>query len=705
MIKKLAKVLLGLILLLIIAAVLLLLTVNTEKNKAAIQAAVLSKTGYELTVAGDMGIQFFPSIGLTLNDVRLKNPTSPLELASTSALLLQVDLQALIDGQILIREFSSNDFHLNYHVDISGRSNWDIETSNGKPSTSGDAPQQGLPSSSESNTTADNTELVAVSFERLQLEDASIDIQDLSQGVRYSINNLDIVSTDTNIKGRPFKLEVNFDFLNNGMKKPMAMGFKSDVSADLDSSKISLHNINFNLTPMLVKGNVEISDFNNAVSYQGSLTSNNFDVKGLLQTIGLSEVKEDFIAANPMAVETQTPPLNFQFNFIGDKLGIEIPAFLVEIADTKIESKATVRFATDLAPTNISYEVVSNPIDLSPFIIGREQKQSGASYSTTTNPAIIPAAATDYVSATNNSSAADDVEIPAELLSSFNIIGSIAIESILVNELGFTNINVFTNVEDEVLDIEIQPISAFAGTMQGNIRLDGLKEIASLNSQLLIEQVDIVKLAPKASQLGFLTGNVDANIDYSATGNTVKAMQDSINGSADFAITENSIDISVIKQVFTAISALSPNGGTIEQWPDIIRFAELNGHILLENGISEGQQIQLRMDNFDLSGTGGINLDQGDFDYDLLFTILGKPALQTIKVDDLYHDVSWPVKCSAAFDDDASQYCRPDFTQVREIFSQIGTNAVKNQLEEIISEEVPEEIRSGVRGLLRSILN
>ena len=82
------------------------MSVNTDQNKAAIQAAVLSSTGYELTIAGDMDIAFFPSVSLTLNDVRLKNPASPQELASTTAALLQVDLRALISGEIFIRELS-----------------------------------------------------------------------------------------------------------------------------------------------------------------------------------------------------------------------------------------------------------------------------------------------------------------------------------------------------------------------------------------------------------------------------------------------------------------------------------------------------------------------------------------------------------------------------------------------------------------------
>jgi len=141
MIKKLARLLLGLILLSIVAGVILLFSVNTEQNKAAIQAAVLSSTGYELTIAGDMDIAFFPSVGLTLNDVRLKNPTSPQELASTTAALLEVDLRALIGGEIFIRELSTDDFHINYYIDAQGKSNWDVQTATDNAATNPTATQ------------------------------------------------------------------------------------------------------------------------------------------------------------------------------------------------------------------------------------------------------------------------------------------------------------------------------------------------------------------------------------------------------------------------------------------------------------------------------------------------------------------------------------------------------------------------------------
>ena len=116
-----------------------------------------------------------------------------------------------------------------------------------------------------------------------------------------------------------------------------------------------------------------------------------------------------------------------------------------------------------------------------------------------------------------------------------------------------------------------------------------------------------------------------------------------------------------------------------------------------------GHQIKLRLDNFDISGTGGIDLAAGSFNYDLLFTVLGSPFLQTIPINERYHAVSWPVRCDARFDDPINQYCRPDLAQVREIFTQLSNNALQNRLDEVVTDQAPEALQDSTRDLLRSL--
>ncbi len=708
MIKKLARLLLGLILLSILAGAFLLLSVNTDQNKAAIQAAVLSNTGYELTIAGDLDIAFFPSIGLTLNDVRLKNPASPQELASTTAALLLVDLRALIGGEIFIRELSTDDLHINYYVDTEGKSNWDIDANTGGSSTAPPVAQAAASMAeqqSSSSSPDSNSDIVSVSFERLRIDNASIDIQDLSQGSRYSVSNLNLLSLNTNIEGEPFEVVADFIFLNNGMSKPVTMGFRSDIAADVNAGNFDIQNIRFNVTPLLVQGEMHLRGLNDRLSYDGSLNSNDFDMLALLQTFGIRESVGELDAASSLLSATTAPQANFELRFSGDEFGIVMPELVAQIADSTIEMESDIRFATDFSPMNISYEIVGSQLDISPFLAAEDSEVSDVlvADSPTAEDSITEIEPNDVVSPAPASVV--ETPIPSEMLNSINLLGSIAFESVVANDLLFTGIHIFTNIEDGVLDIELQPVETYEGTVAGNLRLDARSAPTAMSTQIAISQLNLVELAPSVSRLNSVTGNLDVEVDLTASGQTTNALMNSLNGSATFAITQNSVDIGVIKQVFTAISALSPTGGTIEQWPDVIRFAQLGGFILLNNGLSENQRVNLRMDNFDISGTGGIDLQQQDFDYDLEFTILGEPYLQTIQVDELYHDVSWPIECAAVFDDNVNQYCRPDFTRVREIFTQLGTNAVRERLDEVITDQLPPEVRDGARGLLRNLLN
>ncbi|MBT3531759.1 MAG: AsmA family protein [Gammaproteobacteria bacterium] len=683
--KTFLKVLAAFVVLLIISGALLVRSVNSDSNKDAIREAVLVTTGYELTIAGDMDIDFFPSLGLVLNDVRLKNPAYPQELASTSAATLKIDLGSIIGGDFIVQELSTDDFYINYFIDASGNNIWEVDQNAETEEISSveSILTRRIENSFPEETANSNDELSTLSFERLRISNASADIQDLSTNTNFRIRNLDLDSRDSNLDGRPFDIDLTFDFLNNGMSEALPIGLSSNIVADINNDNITMSEVKFNVTPMLIQGDVAIENFVEAIAVTGNLQSNDFDIGGLLETLNFTENNDEFISSNL----NSTPLLRFGLNFSANENELSVPSISASLGDASIEGDASVRFATDFLPANISYDIRSTTIDLSPFI-----NEDEASINSETE-------------ATGEPSVVVETELPLDFLNTVNLIGSISIESLIANQFQLQDINIFTNVEDGLLDIEIQPIQAYDGNIQGNVRIDARRDEAELTSQLSINQVDLTDLVPEVSRFNSVTGRLNLEVDYTASGNTTSALMNSISGSTGFEITENSVDIGVIKQVFTAIAALSPGGDAIQQWPDVIQFAEFAGYILMEEGIKEGQQVKLRMDNFDITGTGGIDIDAGNFNYDLLFTVLGEPYAQTIQIDELYHDVSWPVQCSAAFSEDVSQYCGPDFTQVRTIFSQIGGNAIRSRLNEVLTDQLPTELQDSARGLLRNLFD
>ena len=701
MIRNLLRVLLIAAILLVLAFVGLIFLVNPNQYRGAIELAVFDSTGYELIIAGDLNLRFSPYIGLTLQDVRLRNPALPQELASTSEVALRVDPGLLLRGELLISEFRADDFHINYFTDSAANNNWELQAA----PTAGDSSAGSVPGSPAStiSTAADSSSRsnIRTSFESILINNASIDIQDLSSGTRHNINDLNLEARNANLDGQIFPLELDFTFLNNGISEPLAMGLRSNIAFNQSAGTLDLSDINYNLTPVLLQGQITVTGLNDALRYEGTIESNQFAIGDLLQTLNPASADADL-----PSVSSQ-PPIVLAMTFSSDQSQITIPALTASLGSTTMQADANIRLATDFEPMSISYELTSNALDLTPFMTSAETAL--AADQPVPDLAIADDADTTPLTPDQSPGAASaqpvTTALPLELLNSFNLLGSISIESITANDMRFDDITVFTNLEDGVLDIESQPVSAFNGTILGNMRLDARGGNGDLTTQVTINQLDLGTITPTIPRLNFVAGRLNVEANYNARGTTTSELLSSLSGTTQFAVTGNSVDIGVIKQVFTAISALSTTGEAIQQWPDVISFQELTGYILLENGITENQQVKLRMDNFDVTGTGGLDLVTETFDYDLLFTVLGEPFVQTIQIGPRYHDISWPVRCSSAFQDNVTRYCRPDFAEVRQLFIQMGTNEVRRRLDDVVNDQVPEQLQDGARGLLRNIFN
>ena len=162
----------------------------------------------------------------------------------------------------------------------------------------------------------------------------------------------------------------------------------------------------------------------------------------------------------------------------------------------------------------------------------------------------------------------------------------------------------------------------------------------------------------------------------------------SIDGATQLQVEDSSVDITMIKEVFTAISVLNPEGNIAAQWPDVVRFTDAELLLMFNDGLAANQEVSLRLDNLDINGSGGLNLTEGAFDYRMNVTMLDEPATQSIPVQEKYQNIAWPVRCEAEFTDAALQYCRPDLQEVRDVFADMARNAIEERATEAVTEQV-----------------
>lgn len=269
-----------------------------------------------------------------------------------------------------------------------------------------------------------------------------------------------------------------------------------------------------------------------------------------------------------------------------------------------------------------------------------------------------------------------------------------------------SDINAQLSVRNGRLSLNLRPAGFYAGQVTAAVNFDTRQTPPSLTSIFSLQNMDIAQLASSVPAAAFAEGKLNLESFHTMQGSTTRQLLDTINGSTSFSVNDTAIDIGIVKQLFSAISVLSPAGsGDLAQlWPDVVRFASAEGSLSFTQGIAQNQQFTLQLDNFEIDATGGMDLAQERFDYAALLTVYGEPAPQTIVVAPLYQGIGWPVLCSARFDAEYSQYCGPDFGRVRDLFVEIARDQVQRRVQDAVTDQVPADLQDTARSLLDRVL-
>ena len=140
-----------------------------------------------------------------------------------------------------------------------------------------------------------------------------------------------------------------------------------------------------------------------------------------------------------------TETFNFSLDFEGNGSQLAIDRFVGNLGETDIQASGDIRFSNGYGPSNSRYDIRTSSIDLSPFLsVTADKVEPDQSFSSR---------------ALRNEKSTFD--LPLDTIKELNLLGSIAIESVTANDLAIENVNLFTNIEDGVLDVELQPTNLY----------------------------------------------------------------------------------------------------------------------------------------------------------------------------------------------------------------------------------------------------
>jgi len=308
--KKLFKLLFGLVALLVAAIVLVTIFVDPNDYKPEIEAQAKQALNRQLVIEGDLSWGFFPTLGISTGKVRIENPAgyNRVNLMEVESVSAGIKILPLFTANVELGQLTLDGFKLNVITDRHGKSNLDDI---GKNSTT-KKPQQTSGGSAP--------QLDSLTLAGLLISNAQIESQDLVNNTS-SLLQIKEVSLGEFSLGEPADLKVIIALASDGLNGDFVLSSVLRVSSDLKN--INLNNL----------------------SLESKLT-------------GSSLPNGDLAITMASSVAITTAPLS-----------IEISGLSLNANDIQLSGNAQVAVG---AKTRVRYELNGNVWDLDQFIANSE---------------------------------------------------------------------------------------------------------------------------------------------------------------------------------------------------------------------------------------------------------------------------------------------------------------------------------------------
>ena len=612
-----------------------------KHTRTLFEEYVSSNFGYDAVVRGDISIQFQDKFLITLSDVRIKPPNSNQELFSAKSISAAVIPTTIFNAPLNIVEIAFDQPHLNYFI------------LDGNDVVSPTKAEADLPFT-EYNIfnpfrIVDNDEL---RIQKISIKDGSLDWKNIQKNSQRELRHLNLLIEKTSESNQEIFFQGSStvrtfsDLIKDTIEWPLTVS--TEIHKNSDRSTLELRNVEIGITPLLLSGGVNFS----SEKYDGALRSNKFELSSLTETLQLMRQK------NPMQIGADnTNNWSVESSFSGNNTGGLVTKNVITIGEELIEADIDWLIPDSEKTPTLRYEVRGGEINLAPILRN----------------------SVSNIKSTNTSN------LSASVFKNFNSVGKVSLESITAQNFEAENLNFSANLERGVFDLELTPLSVFGGTLSGFLRLDSNETPPHVQSAVKGRRIKVPQLTPAISTRYGLSGDLafEASIDAAAQDETftLRSILDTVGGNITFALTNSTTNISLLSQTFSAIAALNPITDGFELWANEQQFSQVGGFVILEDGISDTHRLNLRLDNVDIDAVGKLNFETKSFNYLVEAMLLPEPEKQTLRIGDSYKNLGWPIVCQSRWQVKTDQYCRPDFTKVRDIFANFSSenSPAKNQ--------------------------
>jgi AsmA protein len=604
------RVLLGVVVLCGILVGVLLLTFDPNDLKSQIVKAVRDNTGRELIISGDLDLEFFPYLSVSIKDVELGNSqgfNGPF-LTLTGA-HLKTRLLPLLSSRLDVVAIDIEGLSLFLARDASGRGNWmDLAT-----------PASPDGSVSEEPVLARDKRipfLASLIVDGLQVSDARIVWDDQRSGENFEVGGIRLDVSD-------FAFGVPFVVDTYAMAKRGEITGELDFSAEatLELDRLSVANLAMKavLSGDSLPGSPEtISLAADFFSTDGRI--DNGRMLGLGLDVGFSAQAssgEDIVGVldvarfNPKEAFTRlglpaphfTDPsaleeVAFSCRLTKGNEGFEASNLKLVFDDQALKGRVAVYGRTD---PQVDLELHLDTLNLDRYRIhsgsGENQASSGPSE--------------------------ENLDLPVKMMRKLNLNATLALDSLTVSNLRVSDARVRLTAKDGIFDMREIESGLYGGRLNGAGSLDVREQTPVYAWSHRISGLQIGPLLRDLHGQESLSGSMQSSADLGTTGRSTMDLRRNLKGKVDFKVSDGAISGVNVSQLLRdgirKVKGLSPGP---QESPRTV-FSVLSASGTISNGVETTPDLFLLAPRFRVTGNGQTDLVREVLDFRLLIELAG----------------------------------------------------------------------------------
>ena len=569
----------GVPILLILVLIIVVHTYDYNRLKPRIESAVENATGRELTMTGDIDLDFGFSPALMVERVALQNAKwgSEPEMVSCERFELKVALLPLITGDISIKRLILVRPVMLVEKSKQGKFNYEFETGAKKKTKK-------TPEQKEDKEVGQA--LPGLKVNRVRIDGAKLVYKDHATDSGFTVS-LDRMRASAESMSAPL------DFNMQGALKEIPFSMSGEIGSlqELMRGQEMPFSLQAELAgaEAVIQGNRTVSGQKNGFSVRVDMKAKS--LKGINNLVG-TDLPRNVPVGLTMAAGSP------------DMEQISVEGLKLDLGESTLHGEAKLDLGGSVSSIQASLQ--SDEFDLKPFLPQKSasngEKKAPLRKGPEGNKRIFP-----------------DTPVAADFLHDVQASMRIEIGRLLLPQMQGENIRMDLGLANGEIRVDPLRLEIADGSLDGELRFRDLKQGVALTTQMDLRNMQLKKLMAIAGKKDVLRGDLETSLDLAARGQNVAGLMGAMNGEATVIIDEGKLGSAYLDELGGNVF------GTLRQYIDpemkSEKYTRINCFVTafdMNKGVAESRVFLLDTSRMQILADGNLDLgtERMDFSFD-----------------------------------------------------------------------------------------